>query len=141
VHRVSISFYSSTRRGGNRGIHCREIRLVILAIVAGAGQVFNANSVPRNLPADRMPSLILQFPAGSRSLSCAYPLAISGSLAARFGKSCRDELSVLAAIYFDSFSQKDKLDYLLLMNRRRANLHQIAIEKRLSGQMGRLHLF
>jgi hypothetical protein len=121
------------------GIHCREIRLVILALVfGGAGQVVTANSVPRNLPADRMPSIIQQFTADRRSLSRAYPLAISGSHAARFEKFYRDELSVLAALDFDSFSQEDKVDYLLLKNRLTANLHQLAIEKRQSQQIERL---
>ena len=86
--------------------------MILANVFGGAGQVVTANSVPRNLPADRMPSLIQQFTAGRRSLLCAYPLAISGSDAARREKSCRDELSGLAAMDFDCFSQEDKVDYL-----------------------------
>ena len=115
---------------------------MILAIVfGGAGHVVTANSVPRNLPADRMLSLIQQFTAGRRSLSCACPLAISGSHAARREKSCRDELSVLAAMDFDCFSQEDKVDDLLLNNGLTAHLHQIAIEKHPSEQIERLRPF
>jgi hypothetical protein len=45
-----------TRRGRNMGIDCREIRLLVLAIVfGGAAQIVAASSAPRNIPQDRMP--------------------------------------------------------------------------------------
>jgi hypothetical protein len=132
-------FALHTRRGRNMGIHCREIRLMALAIVfGGAAQIAAASSAPRNIPQDRMPSVIQQFTADRRSLARAYPLAISPSHAARFERFYRDELSVLAAMDFESFSQEDKVDYLLLKNRLTANLHQLAIEKRQTEQIERL---
>jgi hypothetical protein len=97
--------------------------------------------VPRNRPADRMPSIIQLFTADRRSFSRDYPLVISESHAARFENSCRDERSVLAAMDFDSFSQEDKVDDLLLKNRLTTNLHQIPIEKRQIEQIERLHPF
>jgi hypothetical protein len=119
--------------------HCREIRLVVLAIgFVSAAQIVAASSAPQNIPQDRMPSVIEQFTADRRSLARAYPLAISPSHTARFEKFYKDELSMLAAMDFESFSQEDKVDYLLLKNRLTANLHQLAIEKRQAEQIEKL---
>ena len=119
--------------------HCREIRLVVLAIgFSSAAQIAAASPAPQNIPQDRMPSVIEQFTADRRSLARAYPLAISPSHAARFEKFYKDELSMLAAMDFESFSQEDKVDYLLLKNRLTANLHQLAIEKRQAEQIEKL---
>ena len=118
------------------GLDGREIRLVVLAIVfISVAQIVAASSAPRNTTPDRMPSVIEQFTADRRSLARAYPLAISPSHAARFEKFYRDELSVLAAMDFESFSQEDKVDYLLLKNRLTTNLHQLGIEKRQTEQI------
>lgn len=81
-----------------------------------------------------MPSVIEQFTADRMSLSRAYPLAISATHEARFEKFYRDELASLAALDFNSLSQEDKVDYLLLKNRITASLHQMAIEKRQAGE-------
>src|ERR1019366_2168707 len=72
---------------------------------------------PRN-PADaRMP------------LTRTSPLIISPAHVARFEKFYHDELAMLSAIDFNSLSQEDKVDYLLLKNRLIADLHQLTIEK------------
>ena len=119
--------------------HCREIRLVVLAIgFSSAAQIAAASPAPQNIPQDRMPSVIEQFTADRRSLARAYPLAISPSHAARFEKFYKDELSMLAAMDFESLPQEDKVDYLLLKNRLTANLHQLAIEKRQAEQIEKL---
>ena len=119
--------------------HCGEIRLLVLAIgFISAAQIVAASSAPQNQPQDRMPSVIEQFTADRRSLARAYPLAISPSHAARFEKFYKDELSVLTTMDFQSFSQEDKVDYLLLKNRLTANLHQLAIEKRQTEQIEKL---
>jgi hypothetical protein len=135
-------FAVHTRKGRNMGIDRREIRPLALAILFGSiAQAVAASSAPLNVPDDRMPSVIQQFTADRRSLSRDYPLVISESHAARFENSCRDERSVLAAMDFDSFSQEDKVDDLLLKNRLTTNLHQIPIEKRQIEQIERLHPF
>jgi Bacterial protein of unknown function (DUF885) len=129
-------FAVHTRKGRNMGIDRREIRPLALAILFGSiAQAVAASSAPLNVPDDRMPSVIQQFTADRRSLSRDYPLVISESHAARFEKFYRDELSLLAEMNFDSFSQEDKVDYLLLKNRLTAYLHQLAIEKRQIGQI------
>jgi len=85
---------------------------------------------PRN-PADaRMPSVIEQFNADRMALTRTYPLTISPTHVARFEKFYHDELAMLVTIDFNSLSQEDKVDYLLLKNRLTADLHQLTIEKR-----------
>jgi hypothetical protein len=109
---------------------CREARLVVLAILCGSAGHAAASPIPSRSQEARMPSVVEQFTADRRSLESTYPLAISPSRMARFKKFYRDELSTLAEMDFDSFSQEDKVDYLLLKNRINADLHQLAIQKR-----------
>jgi hypothetical protein len=82
-----------------------------------------------------MPSVIQQFTADRRSFSHAYPLSTSPSHVARFEIFYGDELSMLAALDFNSFSQEDKVDYLLLKNRLTADRHQLAIQKHQTEQI------
>jgi hypothetical protein len=88
-----------------------------------------AKSAPHSASDARMPSVIEQFTADRMSLGRTYPLAISRSHMERFEKFYRDELAVLAAIDFNTLSQDDRVDYLLLKNRITADLHQLAIQK------------
>ena len=82
-------------------------------------------------PADtRMPSVIEQFTADRMALTRSYPLVISPSHVTRFEKFYHDELAKLSTIDFNSLSQEDKVDYLLLKNLLTFDLHQLAIEKR-----------
>lgn len=82
-----------------------------------------------------MPSLIERFTADRMSLSRKYPLVLSPAHVARFETFYKDELASLAAIDFNSLSQEDKVDYLLLKNRLTANLHQLAIAKHQTEEM------
>ena len=81
-------------------------------------------------PADtRMPSVIDQFTADRMALTRTYPLIISPAHVARFEKFYHDELAMLSTIDFNSLSQEDKVDYLLLKNLLTSDLHQLAIDK------------
>ena len=82
-----------------------------------------------------MPSLITQFSADRMSLSRAYPLALSPTHVARFETFYHDELAILAALDFNSFSQEDKVDYLLLKSRITSDLHQLAIARHRTEEM------
>ncbi len=82
-----------------------------------------------------MPSLVEQFTADRRSLSRAYPLALSPSHVARFEAFYNEKLTWLTTIDFDALSQEDKIDYLLLKNRLTSNLHQLAIAKHQTEEM------
>jgi uncharacterized protein (DUF885 family) len=76
-----------------------------------------------------MPSVIEQFTADRMSLTRTYPLIISPAHVARFEKFYHDELAMLSTIDFNSLSQEDKVDYLLLKNLLTSDLHQLAIDK------------
>jgi uncharacterized protein (DUF885 family) len=76
-----------------------------------------------------MASLIEIFNADEMSLERAYPLRLSPAHAARFNRFYHDELTNLAAIDFNSLSQEDKVDYLLMKSQLTSNLHQMAIEQ------------
>jgi hypothetical protein len=119
------------------GIHRREIRLVAIAIVFGSiTHSFAAGVAPHvDVAADRMPSVIQQVTADRRSLARAYPLDISPSHVARFETFYASQLSMLATLDFNSFSQEDKVDYVLLKNQLTADLHQLAIQKRQTEQI------
>jgi hypothetical protein len=84
---------------------------------------------PANNSEARMPSVIEIFTADERSLERAYPLRLSPANSARFERFYDDELASLKSIDFDSLTQEDKVDYLLLKNQITADLHQAAIEK------------
>jgi uncharacterized protein (DUF885 family) len=90
-----------------------------------------AGTLPQRTPEDaRMPSVIEQFTADRVALSRIYPLVISPARVARFEKFYHDELTMLSTIDFNSLSQEDKVDYLLLKNLLTGDLHQLTIEKR-----------
>ncbi len=101
--------------------------LIVMFVVLCHGVA--ATPSPRN-PADAsMPSVIEQFTADRMALARTYPLIISPAHVARFEKFYHDELAMLGTIDFNSLSQEDKVDYLLLKNRLVADLHQLTIEK------------
>jgi hypothetical protein len=81
------------------------------------------------VPGTRMPAIVEQFAADRMSLNRTYPLAISHAHIERFQHFYQDEANRLSAIDFDSLSQEDKVDYLLLRNRLTADLHQLGIEQ------------
>jgi hypothetical protein len=119
------------------GIHRREIRLVAIAIVFGSiTHSFAAGVATQDdVASDRMPSVIQQVTADRRSLARAYPLDISPSHVARFETFYASQLSMLATLDFNSFSQEDKVDYVLLKNQLTSDLHQLAIQKRQTEQI------
>ncbi len=80
-------------------------------------------------PRPNMASLIEIFSADEMSLERAYPLRLSPAHAARFNRFYHDELTNLAAIDFNSLSQEDKVDYVLMKSQLTSNLHQMAIEQ------------
>ena len=82
-----------------------------------------------------MPSIIEQFTADSRSLDGTYPLSASHAAMGRFEKFDNDELARLASLNFDSLSESDRIDYLLLKNRLTSDLHRLAIQKKLVDEM------
>jgi Bacterial protein of unknown function (DUF885) len=83
----------------------------------------------------KMPQVVEQFSADSRSLRETYEVPISPVRMARFEQFDNDELAMLAAMNFDALSQEDKVDYLLLKNRLNADLHQLAIRKKQTADM------
>lgn len=104
---------------------------LFLSVLAGACPfvVLGATPAQHNVPGARIPSIMEQFAADLESLNRTYSLAISPTHIARFHRFYQDEASKLAAIDFDSLSQEDKVDYLLLRNRVTADLHQLRIEQ------------
>ncbi len=80
-------------------------------------------------------SLIEIFSADEQSLERAYPVRLSASHNTRFNRFYHDELATLASLDFNSLSQDDKIDYLLLKTQLRSNLHQAAIEQRRREEM------
>ena len=108
-------------------------RYAFLGLVTITGCFFTA---PAQTPvAPRMPQFIEQYTADSKSLRETYTVLISPQRMARFEKFYNDELAVLAAMDFDSLSQEDKVDYLLLKNRLNADLNQLAIERQQTADM------
>jgi hypothetical protein len=89
-----------------------------------------AGAAPAAQHEARMPAVIEQYEADAQSLEATYPVMISPERAARFEKFYGDELAVLGAMDFDSFSQEDKVDYLLLKNYLTAHVHELALRKR-----------
>ena len=98
--------------------------LALSSSLVGHTTVPKAPATPASLS-----SLIEIFSADEESLQRAYPLRLSHAHTARFDRFYRDELGTLAAIDFNSLSQEDKVDYLLLKTQLTSNLHQAAIEQ------------
>jgi uncharacterized protein (DUF885 family) len=86
----------------------------------------------------QMPAVIERYTADSMALTRTYAVNISPAYTARFEKFYADTQQQLAGMNFDSLSQEDKVDYLLLENRVTANLHQLAIEKKQIEEMRQL---
>jgi hypothetical protein len=87
-------------------------------------------AAPLNAVEAGMPSVIQVFTADERSLERAYPLRLSPTHAARFDRFYTGKLASLSSIDFNSLSQEDKVDYLLLKNQLTADLHEMAINDR-----------
>ncbi|MGA8041807.1 MAG: DUF885 family protein [Terracidiphilus sp.] len=77
-----------------------------------------------------MPQVIEQFTANSMSLDRTYSVQISPVRMARFEKFYIDEQAILAGINFNSLSEDDKVDYLLLKNRLTTDQHRLAIQRK-----------
>jgi len=103
--------------------------LVLIVIFGIPGRAVAAEPVLRSSAGAVMQSVVEQFTADRMALTRSYPLAISPTHVARFEKFYHDELAMLGTLDFDSLSQEDKVDYLLLKNRLIAELHQLATEK------------
>src|SRR6266702_3389017 len=82
-----------------------------------------------------MPTLIEQFSADRRSLDGIYMIPFSASHMDRFERFYGDELKTLAAMDFDHLSNADKLDYLLLQNTLRGELHQLELQRKQTVEM------
>jgi len=86
----------------------------------------------------QMPQVIQQFAADSDALDATYSVEISPARRERLEKFYADTLAQLAAMNFDSFSQEDKIDYLLLKTHVTAAQHQLALEQRQVEEMAPL---
>jgi len=113
---------------------CRMCALLTLSSCllchAGDAKESTRKPAPFNAIETRIPSVIEVFTADERSLQRAYPLRLSLTHAERFERFYSSELASLSSIDFDSLSQEDKVDYLLLKNQLAADLHQMAIKDR-----------
>jgi hypothetical protein len=103
-----------------------------IAFLYGAA---GANGETPRTTADRMPALIEQFTADRNALAATYTVRVSHTRLERLKKFLIDEQVVLLAIDFDSLSEQDKLDYLLLKNRLAADLHHLAIEEKRTAEI------
>lgn len=110
-------------------IRSRALWVFFVSAALSGVSGYAATAAPHTDSDARMPSLIEQFSADRMSLNRAYPLSISRSHRVRFTKFYQDELVTLGAVDFNSLSQEDRVDYLLLKNCLTANLHQLAIQK------------
>jgi uncharacterized protein (DUF885 family) len=108
----------------------RVFRVWTILLTGVAQNACAAPTVASSFISPRMPSLIEQFTADRMALNRSYPISFSPSHAARFEQFYNDELATLRTIDFNSLSQEDKVDYLLLRNLVTSSLHQAAIEKR-----------
>ena len=92
---------------------------------------------PRPAP-DRMPAIIEEFTADREALAATYAVRVSPMRLERFKKFFTDEQAKLQALNFETLSDSDKLDYLLLQNHLSTNLHRLAIEERRVAEMNSL---
>ena len=110
----------------------KAIRVFCVWMIVLAGMAEKAVAAPTvssGSASPRMPPIIEQFTADRMALTRSYPLSFSPSHVARFERFYHDELAILATIDFNSLSQEDKVDYVLLKNLVTSSLHQAAIEK------------
>lgn len=119
----------------------RRIWSVFIACAIAGGSAHGANPLKTGgarSSEPRMPAMIEQFTADSRSLDRSYSVGISPVRIARFEKFYADTQAALEALDFETLSHEDQIDYLLLKNRVRADLHQLAIRKRQIDEMAPL---
>ena len=116
---------------GRRGLNAH----VAMAMIALRCCALSASAEPPKTATDRMPALIEQFSADREALSAAYTVRVSPVRLERMKKFLSDEQAVLQATDFDSLSDSDKLDYLLLKNKLATDLHHLAIEEKRTAEM------
>ena len=83
----------------------------------------------------QMRPLIERFTADRQSLLHLYPVQISPERAARLNMFYNEELVSLGKINFDSLSEDDQIDYLLLKNYAQSQLHLAAIQTQQADQL------
>jgi len=87
---------------------------------------------------DRMPEVIEHFTTDRNALEETYKVRISPLRLSRFEKFFSDQQRELQALEFDSLSEPDKIDYLLLKNHLASEQHKLAIEERRIAETGSL---
>ena len=105
------------------------------------GTIYGASSFAAPVPAPevrQMPQVIEQFTADRMSLNHIYPVFIAPVRMARFERFDNDKLAMLAAINFDTLSEDDQIDYLLLKTRLSADLRSLAAERKQVDEMASL---
>jgi hypothetical protein len=110
--------------------------ICLSALVTASGQdKKHSNSGPLAAGPERLPTVVEQFTADSRSLERAYAIPISAEHIARFQKFYDGTLAQLATVDFDTLSHEDQVDYLLLKNRVASDEHELAIRKKQIDEM------
>jgi hypothetical protein len=77
----------------------------------------------------KLPSMIQQFSADRRSLEAAYVIPFSASRLDRMEAFYQQEQKQLAAVDFKALVEDEKLDYLLLQNQLRGELHELGLQR------------
>jgi hypothetical protein len=83
----------------------------------------------------RMPQVIQSFSADQESLRSVYTIPFAPVTMTRFERFYTDQLAALSAVSFESLSQEDRVDYLLLKAHLTGDLHQLAIERSHTAEM------
>jgi hypothetical protein len=105
---------------------CSKIRFAVALIpLLCAGSLASAQAI-----GNKMPALIEQFTADRNSLNATYRVRVSPLRIARMEKFFGDEQSALTKMDYDSLSENDRIDYLLLKSLINSDQHQLAIEKK-----------
>lgn len=86
----------------------------------------------------QMRSRIEQFTADHMALMAKYPLRISPVRLQRMERFYRNELGALGKLNFNSLSEDDRIDYLLLRNRITSDLHRLEIQERQDAEVAPL---
>ncbi len=102
----------------------------LACVLIAAGMASGAGLAAQTEPESQMPQTIREYAADFDALDSTYTVALSPERSARLEKFYADTLAKLAEINFDTLSQEDKVDYLLLKNHVTAGQHQLALEKK-----------
>ena len=114
---------------------CVWFALCVCSLAAVAAQAASPARSSGGPGEARMPAMIEQFTADSRSLGRSYSVSVSPVRIARLEKFYADTLAQLDAINFDTLSHEDQIDYLLLKNLVISRQHQLAIRKKQIDEM------